>query len=355
MLIVRTVRVLVLALVVAAAAGAGFWAGRVALQAPVDPLAMNPPPSTYVVETGMVGRSLSFAALAEWELVPLAQRSGSGVVTSVLLDAEGGVVEPGDVAFTVNLRPVVVAEGAVPMFRSMGLRAEGADVAQLQTLLIGLGFYEGETDGVFGVSTRTAVRAWQESLGVEDSGVVEAGDIAFVPSLPARVVLAESVTVGARLADGETVLLLVPDVPVFQIPLAPEQAALVPLTADVVVSFAEGTWEAQIVRAIEKPEFGQLDLILSGSDGGSVCGDDCAEWVELQGRNNFRAEVIVVPETTGPVVPVAAISTNPGNEPYVTLEDGTQVPVTIVASASGIAVVEGIDAGTVIQLPVAGS
>lgn len=330
----------------------GFWAGRVALEPPEDPLEAVVEPATYVVEVGSVGRSLSFTALAEWELVPLGQSSASGVVTSVDLADGAALVDQGDVVFTVDLRPVVVAEGVVPMFRSLGVRAEGADVAQLQGMLAALGFFTGEVDGSFGTGTRNAVRAWQASLGLAESGVVEAGDIVFVPSLPARVVVSESVWVGARLVGGETVLELVPEYPKFWIRLSPEQSTLVPLAADVRVQFAEGIWEARIDRAIEIPEFGVLDLFLSGRTGPSVCGADCEEWVALRGRNDFRSEIIVIPRTDGPVVPVAAIGSDPGGNPFVTLEGGATVPVRIVESANGIAVVEGIDPGTVILLPV---
>ena len=123
-----------------------------------------------------------------------------------------------------------------------------------------------------------------------------------------------------------------------------------PLSAQVFVTYPEGVWEARIERAVEQVEFGQLDLFLSGPDGGSVCGDLCADWVQLTDRSDFRAEIVVIPETTGPLVPVGAISSGPGNEAFLTLADGSEVEVTVIESANGVAVVEGIDAGTEIML-----
>ena len=341
-----------LLLLLAGVGFAGFWAGRVALEPPVDPLDVVVEPLSYVVETGSVGRSLNFTALAEWELQDLGQGSAVGVITSVALPDGAAVVGQGDVVFSVGLRPVVVAAGTVPMFRSLRLRDEGADVAQVQVMLSDLGFFSGEADGAFGFSTRAAVRDWQESHGLERSGVVEAGDIVFVPSLPARVVASESIWVGARLFGGETVLQLVPDEPRFFIRLSPEQSTLVPLTADVRVQYSEGVWDARIERAIEIPEFGWLDLILVGSNGGSVCGDICEGWVSLDARNDYRSEIIVIPRTDGPVVPVAAIGSDPGGSPFLTLENGSTVPIVVVEAANGIAVVEGVEPGTVILLPV---
>jgi len=347
-------RVLVLLLVVAAAAGGGYWAGREALEPPSNPLDETVQPVVYMVEDGTVGRSLTFTAIAEWDLTPVGENSAGGVVTSVQV-AAGDTVSAGDVLYSVNLRPVVIAEGAVPMFRSLAVKSEGADVAQLQSFLLGLGFFSGDVDGSFGSSTRSAVKAWQASLGVSDTGVVEVGDLVFVPQLPARIALSDGVWVGARLSGGERVVQVVPSDPVFRIPLAIEQASLVPLSADVFVTYPDGVWDARIVQASESPETGQLNLVLEGIGGGSVCGDVCADWVELTDRSDFRAEVVVIPETNGPAVPVAAISSGPGNQAYVTAPDGSQLPVTVIESSNGLSVVDGIDAGTEILLPVTGS
>lgn len=341
----RRAGLVVFLLVVAAVA---FWAGRVALDPPDDPLGEVAEPVMHTVGVGTVGRSLSFTAVAEWPMQPAGRQSGSGVVTSVEIDT-GEVVAAGDVLYTTFLRPVVVAQGGVPMFRPLSLRDSGEDVAQLQELLTELGFFEGEIDGLFGSGTRSAVREWQDSLGVDDTGVVEAGDLVFVESLPARLVLSETVTPGGRLGDGETVVFAVSDSPDFEIPLSPEQADLLPLAADVIVTYAEGAWDARIEQAVEIGP-GQLALILTSPNGGSVCGDECAEWVSLTGTTNFRAGIVVIPETTGAVVPVGALSTDAANNPSVTLTDGTLVPVTVVQAANGIAVVDGIEVGTEIVL-----
>ncbi len=349
----RFVSTLVVTVLVVGAAAAGWWAGRVALEPPADPLAEASGPVTYVVEEGSVGRSLTFTAVATWELVPVGTNAAAGVVTSVEIEP-GQVVEPGDVVYTVNLRPVVVAEGAVPSFRPLARKTEGPDVAQLQALLTDLGFYHDDVDGSFGRSTRTAVKEWQKALGVDDTGVVEPGDLVFVPELPARLVVGDAVQTGARLGGGEETVLLVPDDPSFRIPLAVEQRALVPLSADVFVTYPDGVWRARIERATESPEFGQLDLILAGVDGGPVCGDVCADWVDLQKPTDFRAEIVVIPETSGPVVPVAGIVTDPGNQAFVTRTDGTRLPVDILESANGLAVVSGVEPGTEILLPSGG-
>ena len=349
----RAFRALGLIVLLALVAYGGYWAGRVALQPPEDPLANPAVPATYMVDVGSVGRSFSFTANASWNLVPVGRHTGAGVVTSVDL-TPGDLVDSGEVVYTVDLQRVVVAIGDVPMFRSLSLGSVGADVSQLQTMLAGMGFFDGDIDGDFGQSTRDAVRGWQKDLGVEDDGTVDAGDIVFVLSLPARLVLAESVTRGARLGDGETTVFAVPDNPVFRIPLSPDQANLVPLSANVMITYSAGVWEAKIDRAVES-EFDQLDLVLTGPFGGSVCGEDCANWVSLTGQTTFQADIVVIPNTLGPIVPVGAITTDAGNRPSVTLTDGSLLRVTIVESANGLAVVEGIEPGTEILLPIGDS
>lgn len=347
----RPVRVLLLVAALVAAVILGLWAGRVALEPPEDPLAVAGEPTSYVVAEGSVGRSLTFTATAEWDLVPFGQNAAGGVVTSVEVEP-GEMVRAGGVLFTVELRPVVVAVGAVPMFRPLAVETEGPDVAQLQRLLTELGHFAGDVDGVYDRATRTAVGTWQEDIGLPVTGVVELGDVIFVPELPVPVVLSDAVFVGARLTGGEPVVRAILADPVFRIPLSIEQADLVPLSADVSVTYPDGVWPARIDRAVERVEFGQLDLFLTAPDGTSVCGDECRRWVQLTDRTDFRAEVVVIPETVGPVVPVGAISVGAGNEALLTMADGSIREVRVVESANGLAVVEGVEVGAEILLPV---
>lgn len=335
--------------VAAALVAAGWWAGRVAFVSPADPLA-DPVAVSYQVVEGSVGRSLMFAAVAEWVLTPIGTGVSAGVVTSVEVEP-GILLEAGDVLFTVGLRPVVVAEGSVPAFRELRQRVDGLDVSQLQELLSRLGFYSGDIDGRFGPGLHTAVKSWQESLGVADDGVVRAGDVVFVPELPTRVVLGDEVVVGARLSGGEQIVWLVPNAPRFRIPLSTEQRSLVPLSADVAVTYPEGVWAARIVAAVEPDAFDQLDLILEAAAGGAVCGDDCVEWVAFSGSTDFPAAVVVVAAAIGPIVPTAALGTAADGTPFVTLPNRSTRAVVILGSSDGLAVIDGVELGETILLP----
>lgn len=340
-------RLLVLVAIVTGAAALGWWAGTTVASPPEDPI--EPVAEIeYTVAEGEVGRSLSFGAVAEWDRTLVGRNQAPGVVTEVV--ADGTPLAAGAVTARVDLRPVVVAQGDVPMFRDLARRASGPDVVQLQALLTELGFYAGELDGVFGAGVRSAVQAWQDSMGVEDDGVVRRGDLVFVPELPARLVVASDLEVGTPLSGGEPLLFRLAPAPVFAIRLAPEQRDVVPLDADVRVAYPDGVWDAVIASVSEPLDEGILELALTAPDGGPVCGDECAEWVAIEGRTVLGAEIVVEPTVAGPVVPGAAIRTRPDGAPYVVLDGGAEQEVTVLGASDGLAVVDGVEAGDVVIL-----
>lgn len=118
----------------------------------------------------------------EWRL-PLQL---DGIITAS--SPPGAVVPFGSSLVTVDNQPVFLAEGGMPMYRELRLestRLEGYDVVQLQQFLTSLGFDDDgamSVDGVFGTTTRNAVRDWQDSRGVDDTGVVTTRDLVFSPT-----------------------------------------------------------------------------------------------------------------------------------------------------------------------------
>lgn len=98
---------------------------------------------TYAtVSQGEVGATLNLNATANWPAQENGTNQASGIVTSV--DVEPAEeVSAGDVIYTIDLRPVVVAQGDIPSFRPISRGVVGGDVSQLQRLLSSLGFYNG--------------------------------------------------------------------------------------------------------------------------------------------------------------------------------------------------------------------
>jgi len=309
-------------------------------------------PVTYTVVEQTISRSLRFTAIAEWDLVVLPAGGQEGIVTTVNFDP-GESLGAGRVLFTVGLRPVIVAQGLVPSFRDMSGGMRGADIAQLQELLRELGYLDGRADGVFGASTEAAVLAFQRGLDVPEDGVVRRGDLLFVSDLPTRLVPTERLFVGSSLTGSDPAVAMLPPAPSIVIPLSPDQRGLVPANGKVTVAYPGGVWHGVIARAIERADEAgaTYELVLEDPDGGALCGGECDRWVPPGMRSSFDAEVDVVPETVGPVVPTAALITAPDGSTTVERADGTRITVQVIASTAGVAVVEGIDVGDQVILP----
>lgn len=330
---------------VLAAAGAGAVAASWTLAPPDEPAPTTTATSVEVLH-GSLGRSVDLLGHASWPLTDLARAAVDGTVTSVDV-LPGEEVDVGRTLLTLDLRAVVVARGAVPAFRDLGLGDAGDDVAQLQQMLGDLGTETTDPPGVFGPSTRQAVTSWQRSMSVEPTGTVMAGDLVYVPELPARVLLAEDVTVGQLVSGGDLLLHAVADAPTVTAVLSPTQAGVVPLEGEVQISSGDVVWDG-IVAESRVEETGEVSLLVTAPDGSPVCGAGCVDAVPLDptgAASAVTASMVLVPQTEGPVLPRAALSALADGRAAVTTVDGRRIPVEVVASADGQAVVSGVDLG----------
>lgn len=341
-----------LAIVLVGAAGLGGWALSAVLRPVEDPLEASPF-TTVTVEQGKVGDQLTLNTVAEWASAPDGVNQASGVVTDVRVEP-GREVGQGAVLYTVDLRPVVAAQGETPAFRKMKEGDEGADVEQLQRMLGALGFYGGIADGIFGDGTEHAVKAWQESLGLDDTGVVELGDVLFVSVLPAKITVDdEVVSRGATLAGGETALRVLPPAPSFRLPLTDDQAGMVPVGTIVKVTSPDGdVWEGIAGERSTDDETETTTIAVDGDDGQSVCADQCQQ-VPVGAETLLTTKVVTVPTVSGLVVPSAAIVTSADGQTALVDESGERIAITVVASARGMAVVEGeaVSEGIDVRIP----
>jgi len=113
--------------------------------------------------------------------------SGSGGTVTATAEV-GTVIERGDVLLSVDGHPLVAFYGSTPPYRTLAQGMEGADVQQLETNLVALGYDPEGTvtiDDEFTDYTEAMVERWQEDLGSEVTGSVEVGHIAVLdgPSL----------------------------------------------------------------------------------------------------------------------------------------------------------------------------
>jgi peptidoglycan hydrolase-like protein with peptidoglycan-binding domain len=344
-------RIVLAALALVVCVATGWFAARATLSPPSAPDATSRD-LTYEVQEGQVKRVLEFSATASYERRLLAYGSASGVVTATFIRA-GQTVSAGARLYAVDERPVFAAAGTVPAFRDLTTGVEGRDVAQLQAMLVALGFLRSTPDGDFDLTTATAVRSWQEATGRDQTGSVAQGDVIFVPRLPAKIQLADGITVGQRVGPGQESVFGLSASPRFEIVLNEEQKDLVPLDAPVAIAADGRQWRGDILDATSR---GPSDLVLrvGKSNGDPLCGRDC-DAVPAGKESTYPAEITAVPSTTGPLVPAAALHSDPAGQTFVTTDAGQGVPVTVLASDGGWSVVDGISVGDVLALSGAGS
>jgi len=157
-----------------------------------------------VINTDLVETTEYEGTLGRLEGDPVSVRR-EGTITA--LPEEGATLDQGDVVAWVDNQPVALLYGDLPAWRAMADEVEGPDVLQLETALTALGFNESESsmtvDDTYTGATQSVVETWQESIGAEDDGVVDLGEVIFLPG-PVRVDTLQ-VKVGDQVSGGTAV------------------------------------------------------------------------------------------------------------------------------------------------------
>lgn len=181
--------------------GAGYWLfGRGEATATAGGAAL--PATTAEVTRTTLTATEAFSGTLEHGDARTVTSAGQGIVTRIA--ETGSAVERGSELYRLNERPVSALVGEIPMYRDLRLGATGQDVRQLEANLTELGYLEARPDREFGTDTAEAVRAWQEDLGVAETGEVAQSDIVFLPG--AGRVDATRADVGERVPPGAAVL-----------------------------------------------------------------------------------------------------------------------------------------------------
>jgi HlyD family secretion protein len=100
-------------------------------------------------------------------LLPLASTSTSSEIVTGLPVAVGSTIDSGSVVAQVSGRPIIALPGSIPAYRDMKPGTKGADVSQLQTALVSLGYLRGAATGVFDAATKSATTALYEKRGFD--------------------------------------------------------------------------------------------------------------------------------------------------------------------------------------------
>jgi membrane fusion protein, multidrug efflux system len=176
------------ALVLGASGGGGATAASTTTAGPTGTVERRTL-AERLIATGTIGYAGETTVLARL----------SGTVTA--LPAPGDVIRRGERLYGLAGEPVLLMYGAVPAYRTLGEGVtDGADVEQLERNLAALGYSPGVIDDGFTYETAAAVRAWQEDHGLEETGEVELGRVAFLRG--AQRVTALEATLGEALGGG---------------------------------------------------------------------------------------------------------------------------------------------------------
>jgi peptidoglycan hydrolase-like protein with peptidoglycan-binding domain len=171
--------------------------------------------------------------------------------TLTWLPAAGAIVRRGERLYEVDgrRRPVLMY-GSRPAWRRMDADvSNGADVRQLEDNLAALGHLaRSRVDSSWDARTTSAVKRWQKASGQSVDGVVELGEVVFMPG-PIRVT-ERPVDVGTPLAPGAVVLSGTGDERVVTVDLAADRTGLVKAGDQVTVELPDGTTAGATVAEI---------------------------------------------------------------------------------------------------------
>lgn len=185
------------AAVLAASAAAGFWSG----EQPAETASDLPTATAKVIRQTLVDKQTESGELGHG---PPVEVTGKLAGTLTALPAVGLTVERGQAIYWVDDTPVVLLYGTLPTYRPLAPDTEGTDVEQFENNLSALGYGGFTVDKKYTTQTVTAVKKWQKSLGLPETGTIEQGRI-FYAAGPVLVDSQEA-TVGADIAPDAPLL-----------------------------------------------------------------------------------------------------------------------------------------------------
>jgi len=243
-------------------AGAAFLVAVTAIGAVVKsiatqatPAAQEHPANTAKVET----RSLSATVSQAGTLTYRAQSDGSpysvinhasGIYTQ--LPALGQVISQGQALYRVNDSPVMLLYGSTPAYRTLSAGATGADVAELNTDLVALGYATSAqlspSSAAFGWATATALEKLQAALGVTQNGVLNLGQAVFEPTAVRVTIL--SAQLGGGTQTGQTVMQATSTIRIVQVALGASQQTEVAVGDTVTITLPDNKITPGVVSSV---------------------------------------------------------------------------------------------------------
>src|SRR3712207_83783 len=157
----------------------GWVVGR-QIRSPAQVAADTAPPRPSAITIPVARRTLAAEVIvrgtvrygAPQGVVLATSRLKQGNVSDIVTRAPRAkaTLSTGDVAMSVDGRPVFVLRGSVPMHRDLGPGSRGEDVMQLERALRGMGISPGRIDGLYDAGTEAAVSSFYLRQGWDPFG-----------------------------------------------------------------------------------------------------------------------------------------------------------------------------------------
>jgi multidrug efflux pump subunit AcrA (membrane-fusion protein) len=190
---------------------------------------------------------------------PASSGAGAGAsLTFTWLPRVGRTIRQGQVIYRVSASPVVLLYGNVPAYRDLSEGMTGADVAQLNTDLVKLGYATSAALGprpgwdYYSAETAYAVELLQAKVGLTDTGTLSLGEAVFLPG-PALITGWGGTTLpGAPAAPGTVVATASSTTPMVTIDLDAGQQSEVRAGDPVSITLPDGATTPGVISQISR-------------------------------------------------------------------------------------------------------
>jgi Putative peptidoglycan binding domain len=229
-----------------------------------------------------------------------ASDSGSGTFT--WLPRVGRTVYQGQRIYDVSGTPVVLMYGDVPAYRDLSEGITGADVTELNTALVKMGYATraalGPRSGwdYYSAETAYAVGQLQAKLGLTQTGTLSLGEVVFLPGPALITGWGATTVVGSPAAPGTVVLTASSTTPVVTIDLDAGQQSEVKVGDAVSVTLPDGSITQGVISQISRVASSSSGSTgeSSGSPGSSSSSSSSSSTSSSNGSSGTGATITVL-------------------------------------------------------------
>jgi peptidoglycan hydrolase-like protein with peptidoglycan-binding domain len=255
-----------------------------------------PAETAEITKETLVDRSDHDGTLGHGDTTTISARAAGTVTT---LPAAGATVSRGKSIYRIDNKPVTLLYGALPAYRTLSPGVTGADVKQFEKNLWALGYRGFTVDTKYSSSTATAVKEWQDDLGLTETGRVETSQIVYATS-PVRVD-SRTAQVGAVVQPGSEILDVTGTARVATVQLDVDDQRLARMGAAVKVTMPDGSVangkitgvESTVIPATQQEDAQTKIVVTIGFAGAPKAMDDSSVTASFVASE--RPDVLTVP------------------------------------------------------------